>query len=576
MDINWEDDLKLKLGRFNEHEGREIERLLRRRRSSPYGSRPLTADRSPRPRGDRYQGHGYTDKALIGRALGIVDSRQFGEGTEAVFKSVSRSKSRRGPRSLVRYISRTRRKDISRGRKPVPLFDEFGMAVGSVEPGEVTSCLDKWGLLSDKNNLSKQARDLRKREGAGRAGALRERERLHYVQTWHLVFSIKSEGELEKEIDALRRAVAVTVDQIFGAEGFRAIWCVHKDEPAHPHAHVMVSAVSRFGKRLRFDRYGDFLHSIRTEFASNLCSAGLQYRATWREDRKNLRQEILAGTEPLRTGLPISAYKRNRASLKHREPRWFRNYGGEMETGQRLSGNQSDLRQKKPMGQRKEVPEEFLGLYDALSKHFQDPYRATFLWYNLASEGSYQDEKGDNKFPSRALADWYLLKRPLTYGRIRSDTKEPSEDPVVLEALKRVSFLPRLRRPPDSDRNRTVVPSDPPVRRLQGRSDPVKTVRNLLRVADLCETRFQATSLADNIRRIVKSDVDYVRCLSPLSDEKKRKAKWPFGRKPPDRDPYVSGLPKGFVPAPDPNRQRPAQEKKGKPLRARKDTGWER
>ncbi len=91
------------------------------------------------------------------------------------------------------------------------------------------------------------------------------------------------------------------MDEVFSEPGFRVMWALHRDHADHLHAHVIVRALSRFGDRIRCDRAGDYLFGVRTIFAQNLQRAGLEYTATRREDRGQLREAIIAGYEPLRT-----------------------------------------------------------------------------------------------------------------------------------------------------------------------------------------------------------------------------------------------------------------------------------
>jgi hypothetical protein len=384
-----DDDWRLlRQGRLDELESRIIERALRSRRS-----------------GD---GRGLSRRALIGRVR--TASRGVTRGrVQVMVKAAGSRKSRAGVRACVRYIARLREND----RMPAKMFDEF---CRRLPPERVLAAVEDWRLEDDKDNFS----------AAGRrdpAAPLGERERLRLIQAWHLIFSVVSDDEQEDAETGrkLERAAAFTIDAIFTRAGHRVIWGLHTDRPGRPHVHVVIKAESELGGRLRFDRYGDFFDTIRRELTDALQKTGLMFDATRREDRGEIRDLIVTGQAPLRTGRGNGD-----GDLARRAPSWFARFGEEHVIGQRRrTGEQlAEVPAWRRWMDRLTAPPEpklppIAGLAEArapFAKLYREPDKAlvSFLW--LAIEGGERDRTGTVRHPIRRLAEWYVGHRPEVFG----------------------------------------------------------------------------------------------------------------------------------------------------------------
>lgn len=214
---------------------------------------------------------------------------------EAIIKFSSRLKSRKTAIAAINYVARVEESEEEEKPKPI-VCDEYGTPLGEKS---LKNTIEDWDLQPDENNRSRKARDLINQGDMEEFFELGNKG-LRNIQARHIILSIKSGEDEEKEAEALGRAAFSTLDNFFTADGFRFIWAVHRDCPDHLHAHAIIKAQSRYGNRLWIDRMGDFRHTLRTDFAFNLSAVGLPHQATCREDRKETRQNIMAGIEPLR------------------------------------------------------------------------------------------------------------------------------------------------------------------------------------------------------------------------------------------------------------------------------------
>ena len=245
---------------------------------------------------------------LADRETGYIAHRR-----EVIVKAVSRAKSIGRVQNMLKYTEQPRERDGEHIR-PV-LQDEFGRPTD-----EWRDHLEGWGLLNDnQNRVQNSAKSL-----SGNRAVDHGREHgLHYVQAHHLVISIDARDDDPDDIyRRLDEAVYLAIDSVFTRHGFRVLWAVHADTPSHPHVHIVVKAQPHRGRRLRFDKQGDYLHYLRLVFARSLSDCGLPCQATRRVDRSALRRHILQGSAPLSEN--ITRGEPSSPKLSERAPNWWR------------------------------------------------------------------------------------------------------------------------------------------------------------------------------------------------------------------------------------------------------------
>lgn len=319
-----DEDEELKIGRFSDRDEIEARRLVGRWWGAKNSHSPLT-ERSPGATHHkrRPQAPLLSSEALAWRARCIDKGWRYINGPQVIVKAAGRPKHRQGVRDLIRYIGRLRKTDRDAGRQScITMYDELGNAH---EGERVFEALDEWELVRDEANLSRRARILMNSGHRSEVSKLGLRERLRNIQAWHFVWSITSGKErMAEDTKKFRKAVIATVDGLFTANGFRVLWGIHTDCPGRPHAHVAVKALSRFGRRIRCDRHGDYLFSMRVELAKNLVAAGLEFDASRREDRYRTRLEIMRGKEPLRPDRHMLECRQVRGSCRSKRQRGSR------------------------------------------------------------------------------------------------------------------------------------------------------------------------------------------------------------------------------------------------------------
>lgn len=409
MNMDDDDLWRLKMGRFSDVEERLYARLLRFGRS---------------------RGDGLSSRALAWRARHVDGAWRLNQGPQVVVKAAGSRKSRAGARACVRYAARLRDDDHDQ----VPLFDEFGREL----PGnQVFKVLDSWGLEPDGDNLSAQARR------GGEAG-LPERRRLRTVQTWHFVLSITTEPDRDVE-EPLVRAAAATIDALFTRHGYRVIWALHRDHLERPHVHAVVKAVSETGARLRCDIHGDLFDTMRAEFAANLSAAGLPFQAARREDRSDLRAQVMKGEVPLRPW----RRRAKRGDLMVRAPGWFARFGEDyikrLKQGEQTFPPESVIgRLWRKLAVRSDAPPRMPAalavVYPLFQRVYRNPHRAMASWRHLAAEGG-------TGASTRRLAEWYVRHRPEVFGELLPGVR-PNGDlalqlrKVVLPSVEAVPMMP--------------------------------------------------------------------------------------------------------------------------------------
>lgn len=360
-------------------------------------------------------------RAVLWRAWSVERHWRLNDGPQIVVKAVGNRKSLSGTRACIRYVGRRRATDS----KPVAVFDEFGCTVDPL------AALRDWDPLEDHENLSRQARD-----DADKGVGWAERRRLHYVQSHHLIVSVPASvlKEVPNGAEMFDRAALAAIDEAFTAKGYRVLWGRHDDKPDHPHVHLVVKAVSRFGERLRFDRHGHVFDHLRQVFADNFCRAGLKVQAVRREDVYETRTAIMAGQQELR---PRST--RFDGDLATRAPHWVAVFGRDvLKTGRGEAEKApwwSRLRRKKKPQPVINVPAVYEDAVGAMSQHYSDPVQALHRWLVLA--------RGGQGKPERALAIWYLRHRPEVFGAQINGPREQSTEKVVND-LRRLPLPPPL------------------------------------------------------------------------------------------------------------------------------------
>lgn len=523
-----EDDfLRPRMGRLDEAEGHRIEGLLRfrRRRKSgvlPHGQKRRSFERS----GSKLLSDHALDTRV--RQLTLSDGQK---GREVVVKSADGPpKTIAAVRALVRYVARL---DASGNRKPnqppVHVFDGYGR---EITPATLLTELETWNLFSNHDNRSKKAREA---AAQGDRQAIREmssRERYRNVQAWHFIWSIHAGDDPDLNAERLRAAALVTVERQFTERGHRVLWGIHrdKDNDGRLHAHVVVEALSRNGDRIRCDKYGDYLYSMRVELASNLRATGLDYIATLREDRYSLRQEILAGKEPLRKNLTLAQIKSGGGELSQCVPEWWGCFGEEvLENWARAGKPRSrlvemigatrlgkNMRTRDLVKERDRVRAPYQPIFDQLVDVFQDPHDALGLWHLMAQEGSRLRGDGTADHPNRRLAIWYLVNRPETFGSLCLEGPSLKTNRMLKWLLQRVEL------PVSNDRRDHQAISGDSMKQVDVlnfsriKRDRSKVKVSLLRVAQIAEDRGMSEKIIDEIRWRIRSDLKHVKIGSPV------------------------------------------------------------
>jgi hypothetical protein len=217
---------------------------------------------------------------------------------ESVLKVVGWTKSARSPTRQARYIGRARDSDHAAGKEPLPLENEsgdqiFGKAVIDAE-------LASWSLKPDGDNLTAAARRLTPEERQ----TTPVEKRLLYRQAAHLIFSIPARSPSDPE--KLRATVRAGLAETVGEAGYRYVFAIHTDHSARPHAHIIIKATAELErdsmeKRVPRLRLGPSeLQTLRHVLTQHAQQHGIDVIATRREDRAELRQDIVDGKEPLR------------------------------------------------------------------------------------------------------------------------------------------------------------------------------------------------------------------------------------------------------------------------------------
>lgn len=500
-----EDD-RVQMGRFDEAEARYWENLIcgpSVYRIGPGRSKP------GRPR-KRLTGAGLSDAAVRDRVRVLTDSYHF-RGKEVIVKAAGAPKTIRGVRGAVRYIGRLSKPEEKEQERPVPLYDGWGREVSW---SDIESELAQWNLRTDRDNLSRQAREL-KQKPEGDVHSLSECERFRNVQARHFIWSIIADDNDEATIEKLRRSALVTIDNLFTARGFPCLWALHQDHLAHPHVHVVVGAVSKNGERLRCDLHGDYLYSMRVDLAANLRTAGLDYIATLREDRMTMREDILSGARPLRFDQSMTQLHTGVTPLWRRASKWWDDTGASIHqeqhgepTGRMVSWVRRNLRQwaeriDKPDDR---IPKAALDLHQELSHVYEHPTRALDAYLSLALEDL---EKPGNRTvaPAKSLADWYLLHQPWTFGMLKSWPISSSRQRRIKVAAKAIILPRRNRRPTRGSLRPAQAPVNIPRWRREVAKNRGRVKKSILRLCRIAKERGYPDEVLEPIKETLRADL---------------------------------------------------------------------
>jgi hypothetical protein len=413
-------------------------------------------------------------------------------------------------RDTVAYISRTAPRFIDEGRTPFDLYDELGIIVCPRE-------IENWGLTPDSENLSRKARQALVDGGPSASQAMPERERHARIQAWHLIWSVDDDSTADEELprgarkELLREAVRAAVYEGFAQAGRRVVWTVHDDGP-HLHAHLVVQARGGDGRQLHFDIHGDALDEMRQLFVKHARLAGLNVSWERREDRQEVREAILNGTEPLRKNVKVVEAKLGSRDLAVIAPRWFEWQGLGYERRRSVQQNRweqlktdlpgigkaahaarvqafreglplppAELRAMPP-----DLPPAMKDLWTVIERRFVDPASAMRSWWRMAGEPrttSAKTSRESPKLPFQALASWYLMKQPAAFG----DVTQYEGGKHLPGLLKELRVPAPVMQPPRFDREalRLAQQKSAEARRQAARRrDRNRIVGSLVRLAD--------------------------------------------------------------------------------------------
>ncbi len=248
---------------------------------------------------------------------------------QTVLKVVNWTKGRQAPMMQAKYAARTRDRDPA--ESALPMFNEAGR---ELRGAEIAAEVRSWNLKPDSENLSPAARAATDVERA----AMPISERLQKRQAVHLIFSVPSHAPVDAQ--RLKQAVEAALRDTVDRGGFRYLATIHTDHSHRPHAHIIIKATS---EPLMIDgrekttqlRLGPReLDTMRHVFTRHAREQGLDVVATRREDRAHLRDEILAGTAPLRENQRLNqATRRTRQSktFERKAPQWYAEQGAAYE-----------------------------------------------------------------------------------------------------------------------------------------------------------------------------------------------------------------------------------------------------
>ena len=447
---------QFRMGRLSAEDTRLFQSLFERWRLKRY-QRP------------RFPQHRERRDLLMSHRHGVLKQIRSarGNGREAVFKVASTTSTREGTRNLIEYICRN-----MMNREEALLRDEYG---NDLSRDNAVAALDDWPNYpnADREDTGEgKALSVRLNDpGNAVSGPAPERKT---VLTYHLVFSMCLERDDPDDAEArFAHAVEKTLDDIFVDHAYPLLWALHDDCPGRPHAHVVLSAVSRHGERMRFDRAGDHVDYIRLHFARMLGYAGIEHSATRREDRQDELAAILSGEQKLRSVASIDDRSGRPAPVSARFPEWFELSGLTKEgnnvrfvdtekdipsdiarEAQRHSGSPGKRqgwfrRQRTPdKARRPATPPALKPLNDACAKVFCDPAAVIRKIRTIVD--------GDDD--TRSFLEWRIVRRPEELGELHFPGY------VTLDGLER--FVRELQAVPADDLRREQQLENTPTMRF--------------------------------------------------------------------------------------------------------------
>lgn len=368
-----------------------------------------------------------------------------GPGEQLLLKvTTGPRKSANGVQALVNYVARASEEgELSR----LDLFDEAGELVPF---DQLSTRVRSWGLLADRDNLTPKARNLVEKGGSVRQ--LAERDRFWRVQAYHFVWSQTTDGTGLADHDLKARMLEAAREFVFtefADQNREVLWGMHEDHPGRPHIHFIVKARSNgvVKKQLRFGP--EILEDMRARLASIARQLEIPVHSQRREDRKELLDEILGGTQPLRNNVKRVAYDKP-TELHSQVPFWFADQAeGWLERKNRLQvlyaraeGQDREereqwLQNQRPaqpvLGKVDDLPEQYRQLHEKFSRVFRSPREAMNSFLKMTS-GSGQSGK------HKSLAIWYLAKQPLAFGYLLQNAEIHLPD--LTEAARKLDNLP--------------------------------------------------------------------------------------------------------------------------------------
>jgi hypothetical protein len=287
---------------------------------------------------------------------------------ETVFKIIQWTKAANTPARQARYVGRVRAADEEKGLSPIPMENEVGQQIVGREAIDYE--IESWGLIPDRDNKSKAAKEAAPQQLA----SMKSGDRLAKRQAVHIIFSVPARSTTDA--DKLRAAVRAGLAETFGDAGHRYLFGIHTEHSDTPHAHIIVKAAK---ERFLLDRRRSAnlrlgpaeLQTIRYILTSHARQQGIDVIATRREDRAETRSAILEGQEPLRADHSWHQSKKTQQgrTFEKAAPKWYRAHGTayERRRADMATGTSSMLRDSPGRStEAAEAPKQKQGLLDRL------------------------------------------------------------------------------------------------------------------------------------------------------------------------------------------------------------------
>lgn len=477
-DRKFDDEWRMRLGRLRNSGEEEVADILFRL--------PIIKTESPTSLLSR--------RALVGRARVAAGSgERFPGKTQAVVKSAGRRYSARGTLALHNYV--TNRDGI---RGCIQVWDEFGAPLD----GDQAKCkIREWPEGSENNE----------------------------IHSWHVILSLPSKA-FERDRYPFRQVCRKTVDALFSEHGYEALWGVHEDRPGRLHAHVILCAHSKLGRKWHFDKLGDIFDTMRAEFAHFAMLAGFQVNASRREDRPSVRERIVNGDEPLRTSNSFLTWKDGDGRPELRVPCWFKKYGNP----EAIENTKPTWLQRvlniDPAPQRQTAADN--QVVEIFATVFRDPVLVVESFAFMSQESA--DQKHNFRQRPSRFALWNLKYRPELFGAL------VSEGGLKERLAKLVRYAKRLTVPPAHFDTVSLQHSNTaPIKQIM--QDRRCVQASLSRLADLD----QAVNLGDSRAVKIRHEVQRIDKL-PLPSSSRSAV-------------GILPVPMSDIPLPGPKPKRPAE-----------------